>query len=387
MSTAPTTAEPRLLTRAFVLVSMAHFLHAMSIDLYLHLPGYLASLGASEVSIGLVFGAGFASAIAARPIMGRIMDRRGRRPVVIGGGLLTVLASALYPLVHDVGLSMVAVRLLHGIGMAMLFAALFAIAADIVPASRRIQGIALFGISGMLPMGLSGLLGDRILQLGTYAQLFLVATGFAAGGLVLSLWLTEPPKDPSAEPPRGIWAAAREPALLPVWLGGLAFATSLAAQFTFMKTFVLERGVGSVGLFFASYSIAAVLLRLTLGGLPDRVGAKRVLIPSMLCLAVGLGLVARASTGFEIGVAGVFAGLGHGFVFPILVGLVVVRSRSSERGAALALFTALFDAGMMVGGPVFGAVAHAAGYGAMFGSAAALVVLGAAVFLYADRGR
>lgn len=377
----------KLLTRAFVLVALAHFFHAMSIDLYLHLPGYLASLGASEVRIGVVFGMGFASAIAARPLMGRIMDRRGRRPVVLAGGLLTTAASALYPLLDDVGTGMVGVRLLHGLGMAMLFAALFAIAADIVPPARRIQGIAIFGISGMLPMGLAGLLGDRLLQAGSYLPVFVAATAFASGGLLLSLLLAEPPKDGAAEPPRGVLAAAREPALLPVWFVGLAFATSLAADFTFMKTFVLERGVGSVGLFFATYSGAAVALRLFFGGLPDRFGAKRVLLPSMLCLALGLALVARATTAAEIGVAGVLAGLGHGFAFPILLGLVVARSRPSERGAGLALFTALFDAGMMVGGPAFGVIVKLAGYEAMFTSAAALCVVGAAGFAYADRGR
>jgi predicted MFS family arabinose efflux permease len=57
--------------------------------------------------------------------------------------------------------------------------------------------------------------------------------------------------------------------------------------------------------------------------------------------------------------------------------MVVHRARASERGAALAIFTALFDAGTLVGGPLLGFVIRIAGYPYMFATAAALVAAGA----------
>jgi MFS family permease len=378
--------EP-LLTRPFLLAAAAHFLHALSFHLYLHLPGFLRQLGATEIGIGLIFGVTAVTAIALRPVLGRAMDTRGRRVVIVSGGALSAMTCALYATVDGLGPWIVVIRTAHGLSEAMLFASLFAFASDVVPASRRIEGIALFGVSGMLPMGIGGLLGDAILARGSYRELFLVSAACSAVALLLSLPLVEPVRDPEAAPPRGLVAAIVQPDLLPLWFMGTVFATALAAHFTFFKTFVLTTGVGSVGLFFTAYSLAAIALRLLLGSFPDKVGPKRALYPALASLTAGLALVPAATSPLGIAVAGVLCGLGHGFVFPILLGMVVSRARASERGAALSIFTALFDAGTLVGAPLLGAVIRASGYVAMFRGAAALVVVGSIVFALWDRAR
>jgi MFS family permease len=145
--------------------------------------------------------------------------------------------------------------------------------------------------------------------------------------------------------------------------------------------------VGSVGGFFTAYSGAAVVLRLFLAWLPERVGPKRVLFPAMALLAVGLALLAEADGPVEVLVAGACAGLGHGFTFPILMGLVVTRARDADRGSAMAIFTALFDLGALIGGPTFGFVVDARGFPSMFVAASAVIVVGIAGFAAWDRGR
>src|SRR6185503_13705604 len=109
---------------------------------------------------------------------------------------------------------------------------------DIVPTARRIEGIALFGVSGMLPMGLAGVLGDRLLLGGGYGRLFVVASAFSIVALLLSLPLRDPPAAPG-QPPRGLVAALTQPDLVPLWFIGIVFATALAGHFTFLKTFVM----------------------------------------------------------------------------------------------------------------------------------------------------
>jgi len=289
--------------------------------------------------------------------------------------------------VRDLGLWLYVVRAAHGIAEATLFTALMTHAADLLPARRRTEGIALYGISGLLPMSISGVLGDVILRHGTYGDLFHVAAAFALVSLVVSLPLRDV-RHPSHDlPARGFLAAAAQDDLLPLWFIGVVFATALTAQFTFVKTFVLETGIGSVGLFFTAYSIAAVVLRLAFAWVPERIGPKRALVPALAMLAVGYVLLALAASPPAIAVAGTCAGLGHGFTFPILSGLVVARARPAERGAAMSLFTALFDAGALIGGPLLGAVIQTAGYAAMFMTAAVLVGAGGALFAFLDRGR
>lgn len=376
-----------LLTRAFVLASISHFLHGLSYHLYLHLPGFLQSLGAAESVIGMIFAAGAVFAIAFRPTMGRVMDRRGRRVVFLTGGVLSVVACASYLFVDRIGPLILVVRIVHGVGEAMLFASLFAFASDIVPPARRIEGIALFGVSGMLPMALSGLLGDAILRGFGYRELFLASLLFSATAVVLSVPLRDVAHFGEGERPRGIVAAIVQRDLLPLWFVGVVFATAIMAHFAFLKTFVLSKGFGSVGLFFALYAGVAIFLRVGWASLPERIGPKRVLVPAMVATALGFSTLALATNGAHVALAGVLCGAGHGFTFPIVLGLVISRARSSERGAALSIFTALFDTGMLVGSPLLGAVAQHAGYGAMFWFATAMLVLGSALYLAWDRAR
>lgn len=376
--------RPPIFTRPFVVGFAAHFLHAMAFSLFLHLAGFVRRVGGTEVDVGLISGATALTAILVRPLIGNGIDRARRDTIIVAGAAHAAICG-LYLTVGSLGPWLYVVRAFHGVCEASLFAALFAYAADVVPAARRIEGLALFGVSGMLPMSLSGVLGDAILTYAGYDTLFAVALAFAAGGLAFSLALRDTPRD-SGEPSRGFFVAIREPSLLPIWIVGLCFSMAIVAYFTFMKTFVLETGVGSVGLFFTIYSFSAIAVRMWLGSLPDRFGAKRVLLPAILSLVIGFGALAT-TTAAGVAIAAALCGIGHGFTFPILLGLVVQRARPSERGAALALYTALFDAGTLFGGPLLGLAIDHSGYPAMFATAGAIAVLGAIIFYMLDRAR
>jgi len=78
--------KERLFTRDFILVSIANLFQGMSFFLFIHLPRFLAEMGADEVLIGVLIGVTALASIAIRPLVGRIMDTRGRRPVILAGG-------------------------------------------------------------------------------------------------------------------------------------------------------------------------------------------------------------------------------------------------------------------------------------------------------------
>lgn len=377
----------KLLSRAFVLAFVANLLHSWSFFAYLHLPGFLADRGADELMIGIVFGVMAAAAIALRPGVGWLLDRRGRRVVARWGSAVHLAVTLTYLTVETVGPWLFVVRVIHGAAEAMLFSTLFTIAADVVPPSRRTEGIALFGVSGLLPMALAGLMGDAILARAGYDELF-IATAIAAGLGGLCSWPlpdSRPAAPADAAPPRSFLAAVMMPTLRPLWLMGLSFGLAIASYFTFLKTFVEHAGVGSMGSFYSAYSIAAIALRVALGWVPDRFGPRRTLVPAMAATVVGLVLLSRVGSDAEVMVAGLLCGAGHAFVFPILSALVVSRADDGERGAALSMFTALFDLGLLVGGPLLGAVLAWTDYGVMFDCAAVVGVVGVVGYLAWDR--
>ena len=295
----------RLLTRPFALCSLANLFQGTAFSLFLHFPGFLNRIGASDVEIGFLFGLTGITAILARPPIGRAMDTRGRRGVILLGNAINVSAIALYLCVSAVGPGLYAIRIAHGIAEAMLFTALFTYAADCVPAARRTEGLALFGVSGMLPIALGGLLGDLILRGSGYSALFVAACAFAALSLVLSLPLRDLPRGGAEEEPsRGFRAALTQRDLRPIWGVTFAFALAVAAVFTFVKRFVDETGLASVGGFFSAYSGAAIVLRLAFGWLPDRIGPKRVLYPALGAVVLACALLATATGARQVILAG-----------------------------------------------------------------------------------
>jgi MFS family permease len=142
-----------------------------------------------------------------------------------------------------------------------------------------------------------------------------------------------------------------------------------------------------VGAFFAAYSGAALMLRLLFAWLPDRIGAKRVLFPALAALALGFLVLAGAEDTRDVVLAGLLCGSGHGYAFPILFSMVVTRASESDRGSATAIFTALFDLGLVLGGPLFGWISRSVGYPPMYTAAAAVIVVGTAVYAVWDRRR
>ncbi len=360
-------------------------MHTLSFFCFLHLPGFLRAHTQDDFVIGLTMAAMAASAIVARPFIGRFMDLRGRRLVALVGSVLNIVFSAAYLAIDDVGPLLFVVRVGHGVAEGMLFSVFFTIAADVIPAQRRAEGMALFGVSGMIPLSLAGLIGDRILAAAGFEELFWFAVACATLGTVAASTLPDSrPNAPSGER-RSFLAAASAPALRPVWLVGFSFAFALASYFTFLKTFVDDTGVGSVGAFFTAYTTAAVLLRLGLGWLPDRVGPRRVLVPSVWAAALGIVVLAYGGSTLAVIVAGVLCGIGHGYAFPIASAMVVMRTPEHERGTTLAAFTALFDLGLFVGAPLLGFVLERASYEAMFTVAASVAAVGSVIFWSWDR--
>lgn len=376
----------RLLTRPFVLAWLANMAQGMAFTMFLHFPGFLQSLGADEVQIGLIVGLTAVASIAVRPSVGRAMDQRGRRPVILFGNIVNVAVLALYLTVGQLGIWLYAVRIIHGFAEALLFTALFTYGADQVPASRRTEGIALFGISGMLPIALGGVLGDVVLARWDFDVFFIVVLGFGILSLLLSIPLPESRLiGRPGEKPQRFLASVTQKNLLPLWWITLVFSLALTAYFTFLKTFVIDTGIGSVGLFFSTYAATAIGLRLFAAWLPDRVGAKRVLYPALASMVLGFVVLAAAAGAGAIAVAGVLCGAGHGYAFPIVMGLVVSRAADADRGSAMAIFTGLFDVGALLGGPAFGAIIRFGSYSTMFLSAAAWTLIGGLAYAWWDR--
>jgi len=371
-----------LLTRRFALACCMHFCGGMAGSLYILFPLFVRALGGSELVIGVYAGLTGAAAVAARIPVGRFLDTLGRRVVLLGAGTLQVAAWLGFLSCTSLGARAAFWVVVYGLASGSLFAAYFAYASDIIPVSRRSEGFAMFGIWGMLPNGLGPLLGEWIIKHHGFRLYFVVAAGFAL--LTLSV---------AARLPETVGAAHRESARRPapgsgfptravLFVLGMAFmfGTAVESLFVFLAPYADAYGRGSVGTFFMTYACTAVATRVLTGRLPDRIGPRRVLIPALFLYAGGVLLVPHTGGLSGLLIAGMMCGAGHGYAFPILNALIVGQVAAVYRGRAVAWLTAMFDLGNTLANPLLGAVAHWAGYTAMFSTSGIGLLGAAAVF-------
>jgi predicted MFS family arabinose efflux permease len=314
------------------------------------------------------------------------MDNLGRRPVLLISGLGNVLALATMTLLSDIGVALVVVFVIHRVLQIAIFTAMLTLSADVLPRERMTQGLAILGLGGLLPMATGGAIGDVILNRSGFTSLFLVAAALSmASWLVVWMIPTQPTASGGGLPRRGFWAALGQRNLLPVWWLTLLFALGLEALFTFIRTYVDEQGIGSVGFLFLTYGGAAIVVRIASSAGLDRLPQLPLIVVSVAAFALGLVSLGLAASDLEMGGAAVLLGAGHGLLFPVLTALVVTRARDAERGSAMAVFTSLFDLAILIAAPVTGAIIDWRGYSAAFASLGVFVAVGLVGYVVWDR--
>ncbi len=376
----------RLFNRLFALVWIAGLLQELAWSVMVHFPGYLSDLGASETRIGLLYSLSAVAGLMLRPMLGRLMDNLGRRPVLLAAGFGNAIAVASLTLTDEIGALLIVLFVGHRVFQIAIFTAMLTLSADVLPAERRTQGIAIYGLGGLVPLATGGAFGDVLLDVGDFGLLFVVAALISMLSWTC-VWMV--PRQPASatdrEGRRGFWAALGQRDLLPLWLLTLLFAVGLEALFTFIRTFVDDRGFGSVGAVFLAYGGVAIVVRLLTSSSFDRLPQLPLLVTSVVGYAAGLGGVAVAGNEIQLAAAAMVLGAGHGLLFPVLTAQVVTRSRDAERGSAMAIFTSLFDLAVLAAAPAIGVLIDWRGYTLAFAAVAAFVLAGLVVYVLWER--
>lgn len=339
--------------------------------------------GGTDVDVGIVVGVFAIAAIAARPIAGRLADVRGRRAIVMTGAVLMALAAPLYAAGLGVP-GLVAARVCLGFGEALVYTGAAIWAVDLAPSDRRGQAIGLLGLAVWGSMSVGAPIGEALLQIGSYDLVWLVAGTLPVLGAVLASRLP----DPHVPRPRTAPAGALLPAGVVAPLGASALASvGFATVTSFLVLHLDALGDDRGPALFTVFAATVVVTRLAGGRLPDRLGARRSALLASAAEAIGLALIALASSA-TLALAGVvLLGLGFSTLLPALTLVAIDRTRESGHASALGAFTAGFDIGTGLGAPLVAAVVSLAGYAEGFwaGAACAAAAFGLIALLGPER--
>lgn len=374
--------DPFMLTRFgdnFPRLFAAAITQELSFALLLHFPGYLSGLGATEGLIGVLYSASAMVSIILRPWLGRVLDLTHRRTVLLFAGVVNFSIVFVLITTSAWGPYLWVLFLIQRTVQIAIFAAFLTYAADSIKVERRTQGMAIFGLSGLIPIALAGVVGDFLIDNFNFNALFLAA---GVSGLIswLIVWTIPVLPVRGRQPRRSFWKAMTQRNMIPLWLAAFVFFVGVESLFTFTRTFVDTRQAGSTGLFFGLYGASAALTRILGGASYDRTPHRILLVSSLSLFGVGLVMLAFTEGIPLMVAAGIVTGTAHGVAFPLMSSEVVNRARTAERGSAMSIFTSIFDFALLFGAPSVGFMIDFGGYTVAFGVAGVLVVAGALVF-------
>jgi MFS family permease len=369
-----------------------HFAGAMSLAMFVLVPLLIRRLGGSDLTIGLVLGVGTAASVATRPVVGVLLDSLGRRRVLLAAGMVNALSWLPFIALRTAGPWIYVWVTLHAVVWGALFASYFTYAADLTPAARRAEGIAVFGVFGLAPNGIAPMLGEAIIARAGFPAFLLTASGFALLSVALT---TRVPRRPpvlraaEAVPHTGLRAlrhAAAQPGMLPVLAVTVVLGVAINAAFFFVAPYARDVGLARSGPFFAAYAGTSVLIRLAGRRVLDLLGAHLVSYPAFALFALGLAGLAYLPAPGVLVLSGIACGAGHGTLFPVLNALAITRAPERLRGTAVSLHTGALDLGAVLGTPLCGLLAEWAGFRLMFEVMGAACLVGL-VLMAVDRAR
>lgn len=376
-----------LCTKSYLLTLASNFFVMMGISMLMStLPLYAKALGGSNVMAGLVVGIYALSSLLCRPFVGLLLDTRGRKPLLVGGGLILLASFMSFHLAASVA-ALLLIRVVQGTGFSAQSTAAGTIVSDVVPASRLAEGLGYYGISITLPTAFGPSLGLELIGRYGYDALFNAATGFAAAGLVLMLGIGYEKRRP---PARSAAQKAPTPSLIEksALLPGLVMffiALGLAGIITFLPQFAAERRIEGIGTYFTFYAAALIAARLFSGKVADQAGSGWVIYPGVLMVIASFVVLSFARSLPVSLVSAVLFGLGFGSVQPAMNAIAIQRVRPERKGAASAVFIAAMDIGMAVGSIAWGALSEQWGFALVYLFCASSAVLSLIVYVIIAR--
>ena len=348
------------------------------------LPAYLDAIGIKQQQIGLIIGAFAIGLIFTRPLVGKLVDTRGRKLVLLIGTAVVAIAPLGYLATTSIP-SLVVIRAFHGISIAAFTTAYSALVVDLAPPKQRGEIIGLMSLTNPVGIALGPAIGGYLQVAGMYSEIFWVSIGCGAMSWLATTQLRQPPSpiDPrevEPVPTTSIRNILTNPALgipaLVLMLIGFPFG----AIHTFLPLYIQTLHLNfNPGLFYTIAAMASFSARSLIGSRADRYGRGLFIALSLCCYTAGIAFVATANSELSFICGAILEGLGSGTLLPMTVALVSDRSLPHQRGRVLSTCITGLDLGIAIGAPVFGSIAPVVGYPGIFaigtGMAASAIVV------------
>lgn len=357
----------RLFTRSYIYMCLANFLTAFSFFLLVPtLPFYLVdNFGLEPDIVGLVLSCYVLAVLCIRPFAGFVADVFPRKKVYLISYVLFALSFVGYLFVYSEILFFILLRVVHGFAFGALNTTGNTLVIDIMPSSRRGEGLGYFGVTNNLAMAFGPMTGLFLIEGGSYNRLFFAALLTACMGLLFASIVKVKWRQPMEKIGK-VFSIDRFILLegIPASLAFFMLAIPYGMTSSYIAIYAAEVGITEgVGFFFTVQGAGLIVSRLISGKMVDKGYITQTISRGIVIALLGvIGealLAAVCGFNFTAGFAlyflsAFFIGYGFGTIFPAFNTLFINMAPHSRRATANATYLTGWDvgigAGMLLGG-------------------------------------
>ena len=352
--------KERLVTPSYCCILAANFLLYFGFWLLTPvLPFYLSEIfNASNATIGIVLSCYTISSLCIRPFSGYFLDTFARKPLYLLAYFIFTLIFAGYMIAGLLTLFII-FRIVHGISFGMVTVGGNTVFIDIMPSSRRGEGLGYYGLANNLAMSIGPMFGLFLHSGGaSYTTIFSYSLGSCILGFIAATLVKTPYKPP----------VKREPISLDrfILLKGLPAGFSLlllsipyGMTTNYVAMYAKQIGLTTeTGFFFTLMAVGMAISRLFSGRLVDKGMITQVISAGLylVCLCY-FGLTAcgwlidwnSTFTTILFFLISLLLGIGFGTMFPAYNTLFVNLAPNSQRGTATSTYLTSWDVGLGIG--------------------------------------
>ena len=352
--------KDRLVTPGYCFILAANFLLYFGFWLLIPvLPFYLSEVfNAGNSTIGIILSCYTVAALCIRPFSGYFLDSFARKPLYLLAYFIFMTMFAGYIIAGSLTL-FILFRIIHGVSFGMVTVGGNTVVIDIMPSSRRGEGLGYYGLSNNIAMAVGPMSGLFLHDAGmSYTTIFCCSLGSCIAGFICASLVKTPYKPP----------VRREPISLDrfILLKGIPAGVSLlllsipyGMTTNYVAMYAKEIGIHpTTGFFFTFMAVGMAISRIFSGRIVDRGKITQVISAGLYIVVFSFFLLSACvyiiewnsmACNIVFFAVALLLGIGFGIMFPAYNTLFVNLAPNSQRGTATSTYLTSWDVGIGIG--------------------------------------
>ena len=352
--------KDRLVTPGYCFILAANFLLYFGFWLLIPvLPFYLSEIfNAGNSTIGIILSCYTVAALCIRPFSGYFLDSFARKPLYLLAYFIFMTMFAGYIIAGSLVL-FILFRIIHGVSFGMVTVGGNTVVIDIMPSSRRGEGLGYYGLSNNIAMAVGPMSGLFLHDAGmSYTTVFCCSLGSCIAGFICASLVKTPYKPPVKREPISLDRFILLKGI-PAGISLLLLSIPYGMTTNYVAMYAKEIGINATtGFFFTFMAVGMAISRIFSGKIVDKGKITQVISAGLYIVVFSFFLLSACvyiinwnsmACSIIFFAVALLLGVGFGIMFPAYNTLFVNLAPNNQRGTATSTYLTSWDVGIGIG--------------------------------------